>query len=80
MKFDNFRITAEPIVSDAYCNCGKLLDEVSNGFLSSVWYCKKCENIYALKLIKVASEKIKPAFLEQCRDEITKKISDGNRR
>lgn len=66
MKFKNFSIHASPFISDAYCECGNSLKEVSNGFFSIVMFCSICENIYQLKLIKVPNKKIDHEFLEQC--------------
>lgn len=62
-------IRAEPVIQDAYCKCGNLLSEVPDGFLSSAWYCKKCENIYTLKLVKVPIQKITKGYLEHCRNK-----------
>lgn len=69
MKFDNFALTAMPHVVDAYCrDCGTRLTEVSNGFLSIALFCSKCENVYALKMIKVHNPG--KSYLEQCRKEV----------
>lgn len=74
MKFKNFSLQAEPIIRDAYCsNCRGLLTEVRNNLISSVWYCKKCENVYELRLIKVPSEKVSKRFLKVCREKMRKK-------
>ena len=69
MIFKNIEIRAIPTFEKAYCECGKSLKEVSNGLLSSAFYCPECENVYELKLVKVPSKKITKLYLEQCRKE-----------
>lgn len=70
MKFKNFSLRAEPIIQNAYCsNCRNLLIEVPNGLISPVWYCEHCENVYALRLIKVPGEKVSERFLKICREK-----------
>ena len=63
MIFDNFEIYA-------FCKCGNTLRTVSNGLLSNVMFCSKCENIYQLQLRKIPKKKISKEFIEQCRKEI----------
>jgi ribosomal protein L37AE/L43A len=66
MKFKNFRLRAEPIIQDAFCSkCRNPLTQIPNSFLSSVWYCEKCNIIYELRLVEVAAEQISQRFLEQ---------------
>lgn len=72
MKFNKFRIVASPHIVEASCECGNYMKEVSNGLFETALYCKKCENVYELKLIKVAKKKISYEFLEQCRAESSK--------
>jgi hypothetical protein len=69
VKFDKFRIAAMPFITDAYCECGGTLQEVSNGFLSRAMFCPRCENVYLLKLIKVPKKKLTERFMEQAREE-----------
>ena len=69
MKFNNFELTAIPNLSNAYCQCGYTLVEVSNGLLSRAWYCRKCEYVYTLKLVKVPESKLTKRYLDQCREE-----------
>ncbi len=74
MEFNGFKIHSFPQIIDAYCKkCGELLKQVSNGWISSVMFCIKCENVYELKLMKVAKKKIGEDFLMQCRQEVIKK-------
>ena len=70
MKFKNFRITAIPNITDAYCECGAELIEVSNGFLSSAMFCPKCENVYQLKLVKMPIKKVSIEFINQCKKDL----------
>ncbi len=72
MIFGNFEIHATPHIMQAYCNCGHSLNELSSDFTSSAMFCSKCENVYALKLIKVPAKKLNPKFMEQCRKEAKK--------
>jgi len=58
MIFNKFKIHATPYITDAYCECGDYLKEVSNGWLSSAMYCKGCGNVYVLKLIKVPKKRL----------------------
>ena len=69
MIFENFQIAATPFIHHAYCKCGESLIEVSNGLLSKVMYCPKCENVYQLKLIKISDRKLNQDFIDQCRQE-----------
>lgn len=74
MIFDNFKIYAIPGISDAYCKgCGEEMKQVSNGLLSRVMYCPRCESVYQLKLVKVPGSKITKEFLKQCRQEVERK-------
>jgi len=74
MKFDNFRISAYPVLTDAYCKkCDNELVEVSNGFLSSALFCPECELVYTIKLIKVNGKKVSEKYLAQCRKEAERK-------
>lgn len=77
MKFDDFEIHANPYIINAYCKeCRCDLIEISNGWFSRVMFCPKCENIYALKLIKIPKNKINGRFLEQARKEVNQKIQE----
>ena len=76
MMGKNFRIVSFPQLIDGVCECGNYLSTVSNGIFSEVYYCKKCESIYELKLIKFSSKKISKGFLEQCRLETSKKRNE----
>lgn len=67
MQFDGFSIHAIPHITDAYCKCGEGLNQVSNGWISVVMYCPKCENIYELGLRKTPNKKVAEKFLIQCR-------------
>ena len=69
MKGKNFTLSAMPFLSDAYCECGNNLKEVSNGWFSKVWYCIKCKYIYELKLIKMPKKKLNKDFMVQCEKE-----------
>ena len=69
MKFDKFEITSSSHIVNATCECGYRMEEVSNGWFSSALFCKECENVYELKLIKVPKKKIGEDFLVQCRVE-----------
>ena len=73
MIFEKFKISAMPFICDAYCECGKTLIEVSDGWMSSALYCEKCENVYALKMVKVNKAKISEKYLQQCREEVARK-------
>jgi glycyl-tRNA synthetase alpha subunit len=73
MLYDNFKIGASPFIHDAYCKCGHVLVEVSNGFLSTAMFCEKCENVYQLKLVKTPASKISKEFIEQCKKRIKQK-------
>ena len=74
MKYDNFNITAQPYITEAYCNnCSGELVEVSNGWFSSAMFCPKCERVFVLKLIKAKDKDINEAFLEQARKEAASK-------
>ena len=75
MKFDNFSIRADPIIQNAYCKCGKELQEVSNGLFSSAFYCVKCESVYMLKMIKVNKKKLSKEYIDQCRNEIKQRTT-----
>ena len=68
MKFKNFEIHAIPHITDAYCSCGGKLYEVPDGFLSAAMFCPKCENIYALRLMKIPN--VRKEFLKQCREAV----------
>ena len=70
MILKNFSISAHPFISDAHCKCGNSLIQVSNGLFSNVMFCKTCENVYELKLIKVPSKKVSQGFLEQARKQV----------
>jgi hypothetical protein len=69
MIFQNFKIAASPFIHDAYCGCGKRLEQVSNGLFSVALFCPHCENVYIPKLIKLPEKKVTKEFLEQCREE-----------
>lgn len=69
LEFDKFSIAAIPHIVDAYCECGRTMREVANGFLSRAMFCSKCENVYQLKLVKVPKKKISAEYLEQARAE-----------
>lgn len=68
-NFKNFKISATPFLSEGYCECGDNLQEVSNGLLSGAFYCRKCESVYTLKLIKIQKKYLNKRFIEQCRKE-----------
>lgn len=70
MKFDGFDVHASPFLTDAYCECGEKLNEVSNGWISAALYCKKCENVYVITKRKLQKNKITREFLQQCRFEM----------
>lgn len=65
-----FRISADPFITDAYCECGADLKEVSNGWFSRAMFCPKCHNVYELKLIKFAKNKINADFIKEAIEEI----------
>jgi hypothetical protein len=73
MIYDGFKIAATPFICDAYCKCGSRLIEVTNGLLSTAMYCPKCENVYALKLVKVPSKRVGDGFLQMCRNKVKNK-------
>jgi len=72
MQFEGFSIHAVPHIMNAYCKCGESLNQVSNGWISKVMYCSKCENIYELVLRKIPNKKVTEKFLIQCREKIKK--------
>jgi hypothetical protein len=74
MNYEKFRIVASPYITDAYCECGNSLKEVSDGWFSSAMYCGKCNNIYKLKLIKMPKNKINRKFIAQCKKEVNENI------
>jgi len=71
MKFKNFELNARPFLSNAYCECGERLKEVSSGWFSKVWFCKECDNVYQLELRKIPKKKISIDFLAQYKREAT---------
>jgi hypothetical protein len=72
MKLNRGRLIAFPAITDAHCDCGNTLKEVSNGFISSAWFCTKCETVYVLELVKVKSKAVTNEFLKQCREDAQK--------
>ena len=70
MIFKNFEIHASPNIQNARCKCGTMLEEVSNGWVSTALFCPKCENVYVLKLVKLSASKVSPEFLAQAKKEI----------
>lgn len=70
MIYEGFKMHAIEHITDAYCECGKRLEEVSNGLLSRALFCPKCENVYILKKIKLPKKKVTKEFIEQCRKEL----------
>jgi hypothetical protein len=72
MIFDGFKIAAAPFITDAYCKCGARLHQVSNGLLGAALFCKECENVYQLKLIKTPAKKVSDEFLKQAHKETKK--------
>lgn len=63
MQFKNFEIHARPAISDAFCECGKRLEEVSDGWFSVGLFCEECENVYKLELRKVPSKKVSKEWI-----------------
>ncbi len=53
---------------------GMKLVEVSNGWFSRAMFCPKCENVYALKLIKISKSKVDEEFLAQAKKEAARKV------
>ena len=54
MKFDNFEIFASPFLVGVTCPKDRSdMIELQNGFFSTVWYCKKCDAPYQLKMVKM---------------------------
>ena len=79
MQFDNFEIHASPHITNATCpKCEQDMIEVSNGWFSKAMFCKKCENVYVPKLVKVREKNISKEFLEQCRIQAKKKYGEQN--
>lgn len=72
MIYQKFRISTSWYITDAYCECGELLVEVSDSLLSSAMFCTVCENVYKLDLRKVPSKKLGKSFIERCRKEAGK--------
>ena len=73
MVFNNFKLHATPTLHEAYCTnkkCKKKpeLTEVSNGFVSSAWFCHECKSVYLLQLER--QTKVPKEFLQQCLDEL----------
>lgn len=68
--FDKFKLVATPQIIDAYCECGGTMQEVFNSLLSRAMFCPKCENVYMLKLVRVAKKFISAEFLKQARSEV----------
>lgn len=51
---------------------------MSDGLFESALFCPKCESVYRLKLVRVASKHVTESFLQQCRNEVQmKKIKFG---
>ena len=74
MKFEGFRIHAEPFITEAHCRkCRNELVEVSNGWFSRAMFCTNCESVYVLKLIRVPDKKVTKEFLEQAHREAGRK-------
>lgn len=73
MIFKNFNLHAIPVINDAYCTnkkCKKKseLFQVSNGILSTAFFCKDCHSVYLLKLER--QTEVSMAYLQQCFDEL----------
>jgi len=62
---NGFKLRATPHIHEAFCKCGEELQEVNNGFLSTAMFCPKCESVYALKLVKVRTDKVPDRFIAQ---------------
>ena len=70
MIFEKFELHADPHIHNAQCKCGEILEEVSNGWVSTALFCPKCENVYVLTLVKLPASKVSPEFLAQAKKEI----------
>ena len=64
MKFDKFSIVALPRLVESYCSCGSRLKEVDDGFFSVALFCESCENVYKIRMIKVAPSKVSSDWLK----------------
>jgi len=69
MIFNNFKIRATPHIYEAHCKCGEELIEVDNGWVSTAYWCPKCNSVYVPKLIKLPKNKVTKEFLKQCRQD-----------
>lgn len=77
MIFSDFEIRATPFIRDAFCkDCDTQLIQVSHGALSAAMFCKRCKNVYVLKLIKLSKHKVTAEFLKQAEKEVKEK-QDG---
>jgi len=65
MIFEKFKIIAVPKFIDAYCNCGKDLKVIDDGWFSEAFFCPKCHSVYKLKLIKMADKKVNKKYLKE---------------
>ena len=75
MLFSGFKVYAKPFIGDSPCKnrgCNSYLVQVSNGLLSSAMFCKKCKNVYVLKLVKVPDSEVTEEFLIQAEKETDK--------
>lgn len=58
MLFNNFKITALPIVQEVYCEqCGNDLLEITKSNYPTYFYCGICKLIYKIELVKISKNK-----------------------
>ncbi len=70
MILNGFKLYAEPYITDAFCECGTQLAQVNNGIFSVALFCHKCENVYALKKVKIPKAKVDEEMLNGFRKEV----------
>jgi len=68
MKFGTLQVQAEPHFIAKCPRCSYNMKECPEGWFSSVFYCKKCDDIYEVRLIKRAKKTINKKYLEKCRE------------
>lgn len=74
MQFDGFEIHSIPYLrTERNCECGGKLHTIHNGLISSCFFCEDCQNVYLIKMVKVAKKKVSREFLKAAREEINKK-------
>jgi hypothetical protein len=66
MLFDNFKLSAFPLIQDIYCKeCGSNLVEVTSANNLTYFYCGICKLIYKIELLKISKSKIEKNIVEK---------------